>query len=1024
MKIIKSDWRSSLTPKTLDSLMRIVIDGPDIDTFDPSRSVKLFLTSGQRQRRPNLENLNQSHLIQRFISSSETSTFKFEDLEIELARPSRKLAKPCKDSLQSGKQFCDHMLEIKWNESKGWQKPVISPIKNFSIHPAAKVFHYAVELFESMKAYKGCDNKIRLFRPSLNMERMNSSAKKSSLPTFSGDELIKCMSKLVSIDKDWLLQTNFSSLYVRPAMIGTEPTIGIGMSKEAKLFIITSPVSEGSASGVKSISVLADPQFVKAFPGGVGFTIMGSNYAPTIAIQNIVESQGCDQFLWLYGDNHQLKEIGSMNAFVYLINKDGGIFTIFFSEKELVTPPLDGTVLPGITRNSLLLLSENWKEFKISERSITMAEILCALQEKKLLEIFGTGTENGICSVEQISYADQLFRIPAVKSEEPLSTRFLKALTDIQTVAHQQVQKVHQHAAGHNTLPHRQLEVLRLYVCFFCEKTGGTGGTGGTGDLRSVCTFDIGKVLSDAFDNKNDSDAMCLARTAQIIRTDMFQELFSFNGSFSSKCQEKSLSLVLIAMLIVVNKSSLVFPFSIVIKKEDVCELTNLSHNCVTKKFVSNAAASTFKFKNLEIELVSPTQRLAKPSGDDLKFGQQFSDHMLQIKWSDSKGWHHPIISPIQNFSIHPAAKVFHYASELFEGMKAYKGVDNKIRLFRPSLNMERMNTSAKRASLPTFDGKELIKCISKLVSIDKDWVPETDFSSLYIRPTIIGTEPSLGVATSKEAILYVLTGPVGSYFATGSKPVSLLADPQFVRAFYGGAGFTKMGSNYAPTIAVQKHAESLGHQQVLWLYGEDHQLTEVGTMNIFMFLINKDGVFLTWDIAYCLYWYQYIMVYFLIHYKSTIYLGNGGKGNGVEILAPIHPPLPNESELTAFTKDWWRILKKELVTPPLDGIILPGVTRNSLLAMARSWNEFKTTERKITMNELTCALKENRLLEIFGAGTACVVCPIAEISYAGQLLKIPSSKSEKPLSSRFLTELTDIQYGKVKKNDWTLEID
>ena len=248
---------------------------------------------------------------------------------------------------------------------------------------------------------------------------------------------------------------------------------------------------------------------------------------------------------------------------------------------------------------------------------------------------------------------------------------------------------------------------------------------------------------------------------------------------------------------------------------------------------------------------------------------------------------------------------------------------------------------------------------MKKLIQIDAEWVPpsENNNCSLYIRPTFIGTEETLGVAGSKKALLYIITGPVGAYFPTGIKPVSLLADPSFVRAWPGGAGDKKLGSNYAPTIAIQKLAEKKGLQQVLWLYGDDHQLTEVGTMNIFVYFESENG-------------------------------------------------------------------EKELVTPPLsDGIILPGVTRLSLLEMAKSLDEFKVTERAITMKEVKQLLKQNKLLEIFGAGTACVVCPVGRIHYCNEDLIIPTLQHKEPLTMRFYNSLTDIQYGKIP-HPWAVPLE
>ncbi|XP_043523275.1 branched-chain-amino-acid aminotransferase, cytosolic isoform X1 [Frieseomelitta varia] len=369
----------------------------------------------------------------------------------------------------------------------------------------------------------------------------------------------------------------------------------------------------------------------------------------------------------------------------------------------------------------------------------------------------------------------------------------------------------------------------------------------------------------------------------------------------------------------------------------------------------------SFKYADLTVRLAGPDQLQPKPDVSALAFGKYFTDHMLKIFYYEALGgWQIPEITPFENLVLHPASKVLHYAIELFEGLKAYRGIDGKIRIFRPELNMERMNNSAMRAGLPTFIGEELIKCCCRLISIDQEWVPHSTASSLYIRPTFIGIDPALGVASSKSALLYVIASPVGSYFKKTNENVgiSLLADPQYTRAWPGGCGNYKMGSNYGPTIHVQKEAIEKGLQQVLWLYGEDNEVTEVGTMNIFMFFINDDG-------------------------------------------------------------------EKELITPPLtSGLILPGVTRNSILALATEWNEFKVSERKFCMGEVCRLLSENRLLEMFGAGTACTVNPISYIEYAGRPLHIPTMKHSNPIYKILLKHLSDIQYGVISDHPWAIPIE
>ncbi|XP_037000717.2 branched-chain-amino-acid aminotransferase, cytosolic isoform X4 [Artibeus jamaicensis] len=291
---------------------------------------------------------------------------------------------------------------------------------------------------------------------------------------------------------------------------------------------------------------------------------------------------------------------------------------------------------------------------------------------------------------------------------------------------------------------------------------------------------------------------------------------------------------------------------------------------------------------------------------------------------------------------------------KLFEGMKAFRGVDNKIRLFRPDLNMDRMYRSALRATLPGFDKEELMQCIQQLVKLDQEWVPYSTSASLYIRPTFIGTEPSLGVKKPTKAMIFVILSPVGPYFSKETfEPVSLWANPKFVRAWKGGTGDCKMGGNYGSSLLAQYEALGNGCHQVLWLYGEENQITEVGTMNLFLYWINEDG-------------------------------------------------------------------EEELATPPLDGIILPGVTRQSVLDLARKWGEFKVSERHLTMGDLTAALEQSRVREMFGTGTACVICPVSDILYQGETLHIPSMENGPKLANRILGKLTDIQYGR-EESDWTI---
>jgi len=238
---------------------------------------------------------------------------------------------------------------------------------------------------------------------------------------------------------------------------------------------------------------------------------------------------------------------------------------------------------------------------------------------------------------------------------------------------------------------------------------------------------------------------------------------------------------------------------------------------------------------------------------------------------------------------------------------------------------------------------------------LDSSWVPHDTASSLYIRPTMIGTEPTLGVTASAECKLFVLLSPVGPYYASGFKPVNLLCDPAYVRAWPGGCGFAKMGSNYAPTLWIQQIAAEKGCHQVLWLLGESQEITEVGAMNLFILLKDAHG-------------------------------------------------------------------NQELVTPTLSsGCILPGVTRQSVIELCRSWPQLKVVERRICMEEVMTALEEGNLVEMFGSGTAAVVSPVGGLHYRNKLREIPTP--EDGLATQIMAAMSDIYYGRTS-SPWTVDVE
>jgi branched-chain amino acid aminotransferase len=351
---------------------------------------------------------------------------------------------------------------------------------------------------------------------------------------------------------------------------------------------------------------------------------------------------------------------------------------------------------------------------------------------------------------------------------------------------------------------------------------------------------------------------------------------------------------------------------------------------------------------------------------------------MLTCEWTSAGGWLPPQIHPYQNLSLDPATCVFHYALECFEGLKAYKDKQGNVRLFRPDKNMERMNRSSARIALPTFQGEKVIDLIKKLCQIDQRFIPSEKGYSLYLRPTMIGTQRTLGIGPPGSAMLFVIASPVGPYYSTGFEAISLEATASSVRAWPGGAGDSKLGANYAPCIVPQMQAAQRGYQQSLWLFPDIDPST-------------------------------------------------GSKEDYVTVLS--FTPISSRRTLTAlqevgtmnlFAAVATRSGQKQLLTAPLDGTILGGVTRDSILELARTYLAPKgwvIVERRFHMRELCEAYEEGRLLEVFGAGTAAIVTPVRNINYKGRLINCGLAEGQEvgPVAQLMKDTIESIQYGEIE---------
>jgi len=351
------------------------------------------------------------------------------------------------------------------------------------------------------------------------------------------------------------------------------------------------------------------------------------------------------------------------------------------------------------------------------------------------------------------------------------------------------------------------------------------------------------------------------------------------------------------------------------------------------------------------IRITRATTLKKHPKDSELGFGTVFTDHMFLMDFQEEKGWYDPRIEPYAPLSFDPAAAVLHYAQSVFDGLKAFRGQDGKVRLFRPRKHVERMTGSARRMCIPPLEPDLALRSLVALVGLERDWVPSSVGHSLYIRPTIVASEPFLGVRPARAYLYFVILSPVGAYYPEGMNPVRILVVDKYVRAVEGGVGAAKTAGNYAASLLAAEEAKHAGYTQVLWLDGVHRRyLDEVGTMNIMVKI--------------------------------------GG----------------------------------EIVTPPLTGTILPGVTRDSALTLMREWG-LRVSERQISIDEVFEAARHGALAEVWGTGTAAVISPVGELSYRDERVVINGGRIGE-VTQRLYDSIVAIQYGSTPDtHGWTVEV-
>jgi branched-chain amino acid aminotransferase len=324
---------------------------------------------------------------------------------------------------------------------------------------------------------------------------------------------------------------------------------------------------------------------------------------------------------------------------------------------------------------------------------------------------------------------------------------------------------------------------------------------------------------------------------------------------------------------------------------------------------------------------------------------------MFIMDYDVKVGWHDARIVPFQNISLHPASTVLHYGAEIFEGLKAYRTANGDVQMFRPMENIKRMNNSADRMCLPKIDEQDFMEALHTFVELEKDFVPHSFGTSLYLRPFMFGNDDALGLHTVQKATFIIIASPSGSYYKEGINPVKIMIETEDVRAVKGGTGEAKCGGNYAASNRAGEKANQQGYTQVLWLDGVHRKyIEEVGAMNV-MFKI--DG---------------------------------------------------------------------KIVTPMLNGSILPGITRKSCIEVLKDMG-YDVVERLISVDELVESLENGKLEEAWGTGTAAVVSPIGKFYYNGKEYLVNDNKIGTVTQNLYDT-LTGIQWGKIEdKFNWIYKI-
>jgi len=322
------------------------------------------------------------------------------------------------DNLGFGQIFTDHILEMEYSTNKGWHNPIIKQLAPLSHHPATMFIHYGQAVFEGLKAFKTKEEDVVIFRPDRHLQRINNSSRRLCIPEIDVDYVLSALKELVWIDRDWIPTNKGESLYIRPFVYGSEPFLGVRPSISYKLIILLSPVGAYYPEGFKPVKILVTDDYVRAVRKGIGDCKTPANYAASMYAGEVAKHLGFTQVLWLDGvEQKYIEEVGTMNIFIRFKN-------------EIATPKLTGSILPGVTRESVIQILKDW-EMNVTERSISIDELASEYKKGNVLGVFGTGTAAIISVVGLLKYKDLEMKFDTTQPDD-LATKLFDTITSIQ----------------------------------------------------------------------------------------------------------------------------------------------------------------------------------------------------------------------------------------------------------------------------------------------------------------------------------------------------------------------------------------------------------------------------------------------------------------------------------------------------------------------------------------------------------------------------------------------------------------